>query len=75
MSEIKRTKVQVKTMRTTYEGYMTVPEMRKRISDIVNEEDRLFINLTDVLVDGKEPPIPFVSLNKNMIESILDNSE
>ncbi|MFQ5949516.1 MAG: hypothetical protein ACE5J1_02375 [Nitrospiria bacterium] len=75
MSEIKRTKVQVKTMRTTYEGYMTVPEMRKRISDIVNEEDRLFINLTDVLVDGKEPLIPFVSLNKNMIESILDNSE
>jgi len=75
MSEIKRTKVQVKTLRTTYEGYMTVPEMRKRISDIVNEEDRLFINLTDVLVDGKEPPIPFVSLNKNMIESILDHSE
>lgn len=75
MAKQKRVKVQVRTMRVSYEGYMTIPQMRKRISDVVNEEDRLFINLTDVLVDGKDPSIPFVSVNKNMIESILESDE
>ena len=40
-----------------------------RVSDVVNEEQRLFINLTDVLINDKERA-EFVSLNKNLIESI-----
>lgn len=72
MTEGKRVKVQVKTIRSTYEGYLVIPQMRKRVSDVLNEEERFFINLTEVAVDGNQSPIPFVSLNKNMIESIVE---
>jgi hypothetical protein len=75
MSEGKRVKIQVKTDRSTYEGYLTIPQMRKRVSDVLNEEDRLFINLTDVQVDGSAAQIHFVSINKNMIESIIEIPE
>ncbi|MFQ5580322.1 MAG: hypothetical protein ACE5FZ_06895 [Nitrospiria bacterium] len=75
MSKLKRVKIQVRTLRASYEGYITIPQMRKRISDVLNEEDRRFINMTDVFVDGKEEPISFVSVNKSMIESILESSE
>ncbi|HZR46387.1 MAG TPA: hypothetical protein VFA47_06765 [Candidatus Manganitrophaceae bacterium] len=75
MAEGKRVKVQVKTTRATYEGYLTIPQMRKRVSDVLNEEERFFINLTEVLVDGDKTPISFVSLNKNMIESIIESPE
>ncbi len=70
MVDVKRVKIQVKTVRSIYEGYLTIPQIRKRVSDILNEEERLFINLTDVLVDGQVPLVPFVSLNKNMVESV-----
>ncbi len=75
MAKLKRVKIRVRTLRASYEGYMTVPQMRKRISDVLNEEGRRFINLTDVLVDGNEDPIAFVSINKSMIESILECDE
>jgi len=75
MSNLKRVRIQIRTLRTNYEGYITIPQMRKRISDVLNEEDRRFINLTDVHVDGKEEPISFVSINKSMIESILESGE
>ncbi len=75
MSEGKRVKVQVKTVRSTYEGFLTIPQMRKRVSDVLNEEERFFINLTEVLVDGNKSPISFISLNKHMIESIVEIPE
>ncbi|HIE66337.1 MAG: hypothetical protein ABGX83_09265 [Nitrospira sp.] len=75
MPNLKRVRIQVRTSQANYEGYITIPQMRKRISDVLNEEDRRFINLTDVLVDGKEESIPFVSVNKSMIESILECDE
>lgn len=43
--------------------------MRNRVSDVLNEEQRLFINLTDVVINENERA-DFVSLNKNLIESI-----
>ncbi len=43
--------------------------MRNRVSDAINEEQRLFISLTDVVIDEKER-LDFVAINKNLIESI-----
>ncbi|MCA9470640.1 MAG: hypothetical protein MRJ96_03895 [Nitrospirales bacterium] len=43
--------------------------MRNRISDVLNDESVLFINLTEVIVNESEPA-DFVALNKNMIESV-----
>jgi hypothetical protein len=43
--------------------------MRNRVSDAINEEQRLFISLTDVVIDDKDRS-DFVAVNKNLIESI-----
>ena len=70
MEKGKKIRVVVKTARSTYDGSFLIPSMRNRISDVLNEEERLFINLTDVTIDGGAKKVPFVSLNKNMIESM-----
>lgn len=44
--------------------------MRNRISDVLNDESVLFINLTDVLINDTEHS-EFVALNKNQIESVI----
>jgi len=44
--------------------------MRNRISDAINEGVRLFISLTDVVIDDKERS-GFVAINKNLIESVI----
>ena len=72
MEKGKKIRVVVKTARGTYDGSFLIPSMRNRISDVLNEEDRIFINLTDVTIDGGAKKVPFVSLNKNMIESIIE---
>jgi len=56
-------------MNSVYIGDFVIPAMRNRVSDVLNEEQRLFINLTDVVIDDREQA-DFVSLNKNLIESI-----
>jgi hypothetical protein len=43
--------------------------MRNRVSDAINEEQRLFISLTDVVIDDKDRS-DYVAVNKNLIESI-----
>jgi hypothetical protein len=45
--------------------------MRNRVSDAINEEQRLFISLTDVMINEKDRS-DFVGINKNMIESITE---
>lgn len=72
MEKGKKIRVIIKTARATYEGEFLIPSMRNRISDVLNEEDRLFINLTDVTIDSGAKKVQFVSLNKNMIESIIE---
>jgi hypothetical protein len=67
--EARKARVKVRTMNSVYVGDFVIPAMRNRVSDVLNEEQRLFINLTDVLIDDKERA-DFVSLNKNLIESI-----
>jgi hypothetical protein len=72
MSMSKKVRVKVRTTNATYEGDLLIPPMRNRVSDLLNEEIRVFINLTDVSIDGTTQRIPFVSLNKNLIESIIE---
>jgi hypothetical protein len=43
--------------------------MRHRVSDAINEEVRLFISLTDVVINDTDRS-DYVALNKNLIESI-----
>lgn len=69
MAEGKKTRIRVRTVNNSYVGDFVIPPMRNRVSDVLNEEQRLFINLTDVTINDKERA-EFVSLNKNLIESI-----
>jgi hypothetical protein len=45
--------------------------MRNRVSDAINEEQRLFISLTDVMIDDKDRS-DFVAINRNLIESVAE---
>jgi hypothetical protein len=69
MPDLKKVRVRIATVKHTYEGDMVIPPMRNRVSDVLNEESRLFVNLTDVVIDS-QTRVDFVSLNKNLIESI-----
>lgn len=71
-SKGKKVRVKVRTSTTIYEGFLLVPPMRNRVSDVLNEEERAFINLTDVRIGAATEQIPFISINKNMIESIIE---
>jgi len=55
----------------TYEGDLLIPAMRNRASDVFNDDQRLFINLTNVVINDKERA-EFVSLNKHLIESLTE---
>lgn len=68
----KTIRIKVKTINATYEGDFIIPAMRRRISDVLNEEERQFINLTDVRINDGEEAVPFVSINKNLIEAIFE---
>lgn len=69
MPEGKKVRIRVRTAGCTYVGDFLVPPMRHRVSDAINEEARLFINLTDVLINNQDRS-DFVAINKNLIESI-----
>jgi hypothetical protein len=69
VAEGKKVRIRVRTVSSLYVGDFVIPPMRNRVSDVLNEEERLFINLTDVVINDVERA-EFVSLNKNMIESI-----
>ncbi|HJU04610.1 MAG TPA: hypothetical protein VJ692_05610 [Nitrospiraceae bacterium] len=69
MPEGKKARIQVRTAHGIYVGDFVIPAMRNRVSDVINEDQRLFISLTDVVVNDKERA-DFVMLNKTMIESI-----
>lgn len=71
----KTVRIKVKTSSAVYEGDILIPEMRKRVSDVLNDDERQFINLTDVHVRGKDGEIQkasFVSINKVLIEAIYE---
>lgn len=69
MPEGKKVRIRVRTASCTYVGDFLVPPMRHRVSDAINEEPRLFISLTDVLIDENDRS-DHVAINKTQIESI-----
>jgi hypothetical protein len=67
----KKVRIRVRTVSCNYVGDFLIPPMRNRVSDAINEEQRLFISLTDVMINEKDRS-DFVGINKNMIESITE---
>jgi hypothetical protein len=71
MAEGKTVRIQVRMGSNTYVGDLFIPAMRNRTSDMFNDEQRLFISLTNVVVNDKERA-EFISLNKTLIESLTE---
>ena len=72
MAAGKKVRVKVRTVYASYEGVLIIPPMRKRVSYVLNEEERNFINLTDVHINASSEEVPYISINKDMIESIIE---
>ena len=72
IGDTKKVLITVRTQSATYTGNIYVPAMRKRVSDLLNDEGKMFVNLTDVSINGGSEKIPFISINKNLIESIIE---
>ena len=70
LNQGKKTRIRVKSSLATYVGDVLIPPMRSRISDVLNDESVLFLNLTNVVIDDTVHS-DFVALNKNMIESVI----
>ncbi|RMH35492.1 MAG: hypothetical protein D6690_08690 [Nitrospirae bacterium] len=69
MTQGKKIRIRVRSSLSTYVGDLLIPPMRNRISDVLNDESVLFINLTNVTINDTDHA-DFVALNKNMIESV-----
>ncbi len=70
MPEGKKVRIRVRTVSSTYVGDFLIPAMRNRVSDAINEDQRLFISLTDVMINDKDRA-EYVTINRNLIESIV----
>jgi len=70
MTQGKKTRIRVRSSLSTYVGELLIPPMRNRISDVLNDESVLFVNLTDVVIDDTQHS-DFVALNKMQIESVV----
>lgn len=66
--------IRVETDGCIYVGRVYVPETRKRLSDMLCDE-RTFLNLTDVTINGSAVIEPFVALNKSFVKSVRVVSE
>ena len=71
MPDGKKVRIRVRTVSCTYVGDFLIPPMRNRVSDAINEEQRLFISLTDVMINEKDRS-DFVAINRNLIESVAE---
>mgnify|MGYP001241770308 FL=1 len=70
VAEGRRVRIRVRTVNGTYVGDILVPPMRNRISDALNEETRMFISLTDVVIGDDKDRTDFMAINKHLIESV-----
>ncbi len=72
VNEGKKERIRVCTANAIYTGDLSIPERRNRFSDVINDPDLVFINLTDVDVDvdQSKEKIDHVSINKHFIESV-----
>lgn len=60
--------VSIETESATYVGRVYVPETQRRLSDVLCD-DRPFVNLIDVAINGREPE-KFVAVNKTCIQTV-----
>lgn len=61
--------VRIETEGTFYVGRIFVPETKKRLSDVISDE-RTFLNLTQVSINGSAAVEAFVALNKQYVKTI-----
>jgi hypothetical protein len=61
--------VRIETETATYQGQVCVPETRRRLSDILADE-RPFLHLVQVQINGAEEREPFLALNKRFIQTV-----
>lgn len=61
--------VRIETEGTIYVGRVYVPETKKRLSDVLCDE-RPFILLTEVSVNGSEAIESFVAVSKRFVKSV-----
>ena len=66
--------VKIETEGSTYVGKVYVPETKRRLSDVLSD-DRLFVNLVDVRVDGSAEVEPYVAISKYHIRTLRILSE
>lgn len=72
----RRCTVRIEAEGGVYVGKIYIPDTKRRVSDVLGDE-RSFLNLTDVSVDGSEILEEFVAINKNCIRTlrILDEGD
>lgn len=61
--------VRIETDLATYVGQVCVPETKTRLSDVL-AEDRPFLHLVHVQINGAEEREPFLALNKRYIRTV-----
>jgi hypothetical protein len=61
--------VRVETEGTVYVGKVFVPESKRRLSDVLCD-DRPFVNITEVTVNGAKSGLPFIAINKRFIKTV-----
>lgn len=77
---LKSKKISVKIFSANYifEGNVHLINQQKRVTEIINDS-RTFINLTDVKITSKTEKksyiVPFLAINKNIIDFIIQSSE
>lgn len=71
MPDGKIVRIRVRIGGNVYDGDLLIPAMRNRASDVFNDEQRIFINLTNVVINDKER-VEFIALNKQLIESLTE---
>jgi Family of unknown function (DUF6812) len=61
--------VRIETETATYLGQICVPETKRRLSDILGDE-RPFLHLVQVQINGGLEREPFLALNKRFIQTV-----
>jgi hypothetical protein len=61
--------VRIETDSATYVGRVYVPESKKRLSDVLNDE-RPFLNLTEVTINDSQSLESFVAVGKSHVRSV-----
>lgn len=67
--KFRKVRVWVKTVDSSYTGFVYLPVVRKRFSDVLNDE-RKFLSITDVESKDFASPKSFLTINKDLIELV-----